>query len=177
MTHDQIQAATKPAPEPHELTRHVIAIDPADADSLEATGHDENGIVHVAATRDGTPWVLGDYTMRGSVDDYVTRVVELCIDLDIDEIVYEKNKGGNAIGSVIRSGWSAAVRDARATTPPPRIAAVTATKNKITRASPVAQLLINGEAFLSPSADPPLTTISDQLATYQAGSTDSPDNM
>src|SRR5699024_1885372 len=111
---------------------------------------------------------LGDYTMRGSVEDYDKRVVELCIDLDMDEIVYEKNKGGNAIGSVIRSGWSAAVRDGRVTTPPPRITAVTATKNKITRASPVAQLLINGEAFLSTSADTPLTAIADQLATYQA---------
>ncbi|HLS02893.1 MAG TPA: hypothetical protein VK054_13115, partial [Beutenbergiaceae bacterium] len=63
------------------------------------------------------------------------------------------------------------------TTPPPRITAVTATKNKITRASPVAQMLIAGEAFLSASADPPLTAIADQLATYQAGSSDSPDNM
>ncbi len=177
MTHDQIQAATRPAPEPNELTRHVISIDPADADSLEATGHDENGIVHVAATREGTPWVIGDHTMRGSVDDYVKHVIDLCIEHDIDEIVYEKNKGGNAIASVIRAGWSAAVREGRADTTPPRIAAVTATRNKITRASPVAQMLINGEAYLSASADPPLTAIADQLATYQAGSSDSPDNM
>src|SRR5699024_3902632 len=118
-----------------------------------------------------------DHTMRGSVDDYVKHVIDLCIEHDIDEIVYEKNKGGNAIASVIRAGWSAAVRDGRVTTPPPRIAAVTATRNKVTRASPVAQMLINGEAYLSASADPPLTAIADQLATYQAGSSDSPDNM
>lgn len=175
MEPQQVLDATKPLPGETRLVREVIAVDPADADSLDATGHDSTGIVHVARDSTGTIWVLGDYTMTGPVTSWAKRVVGLAASLDVDEIVYERNKGGAAVGEVIRSTWRSEERAGRVAGPCPRVESVTATKNKVTRASPVASMLCTGEACFAVGAD--LTDIQDQLTTYQAGSADSPDNM
>ena len=173
MTSEQVRASVAAPPAAAEVVRSVLAVDPADADDLDATGHDATGISHVVRTRTGHVHVMADYTMHGSVDTWSQRVVELASTLDIDEIVYERNKGGRAVESVIRSAWSRAVRTGATDRPPPMITPVTATKHKITRASPAAQMLISGEATMSPG----LMALQDQLETYQPGSADSPDAM
>lgn len=155
----------------------VLAVDPSDADTLASTKNDATGIVHVGRDRDDTVWVLGNYTMRGPVEAWSKRVVELAHDLNIDVIVYERNKGGRAIRSVIESAWSDGLRTGAFTGACPRIEDVTATKGKITRASPVAAQMIRGEVVLARDAAAPVDVIAGQLMSYQAGSGDSPDDM
>lgn len=178
MTGSDLAAAMKSPPAPGDIVRECLAVDPADADDIDATDNDRNGIVHVGRDRSGKIWGLGDYSMSGPVDVWTRRVVELAVLLDVDEIVYEKNKGGNAVKSVLASAWRTLQREGKTAAPPPRITPVTATKNKVTRASPVAQLLKTGEAFLAVGPGvPSMSVVGDQLTTYQAGSRDSPDEM
>jgi predicted phage terminase large subunit-like protein len=159
------------------MVRDILAVDPSDADSLDSDSSDATGIVHVGADGDGIVWCLGDYTMTGPIEQWSARVVELANTLDIDEIVYERNKGGRAVEQVIRSAWSDALRRDAVSGPCPMITDVTATKGKVTRASPVATQMINGEVVLARGAPGGVDTIVSQMTTYQAGSADSPDNM
>lgn len=151
--------------------RSVLAIDPADADTL--TEGDNNGITHVVRATDGLIWVMGDYTMPGPIETWTARVVDLADRLEIDEIVYERNKGGRAVAVAIKSAWSAAIRRGDLTRPCPSVTSVTATKNKITRASPVAGMIADGEVVFGGY----FPELEEQLATYEPGSPDSPDNM
>lgn len=153
------------------VARSVLAVDPADSDSL--TEGDANGISHVIRDTDGLIWIMGDYTMHGPIEEWTRRVVELANELDVDEIVYERNKGGRAVGMSIRSAWSASIRRGDTTRKRPQIVDVNATRNKITRASPVAEMITDGEVVFGAW----LVDVEDQFATYQPGSPDSPDNM
>ena len=159
------------------IVRDILAVDPSDADSLDADGNDATGIVHVGSDAEGIVWALGDYTMNGPIEEWAPRVVELANALDIDEIVYERNKGGRAVEQVIRSSWSEALRRGSVSGPCPSITAVTATKGKVTRASPVATQMISGEVVLDRGAPGGLDRLVMELTTYQAGSSDSPDTM
>lgn len=156
---------------PH-IAHSILAIDPNDADSIDASASDACGISYAARDTDGLIWILADHTMYGSVDDWCKRVIDLADEYDVDEIVYERNKGGNAVALALKAAWSSRIRG-DTSKPRPRISDVTATRNKITRASPVAQMLRDGEAILGGY----MPELEDQLTTYQAGSQDSPDNM
>lgn len=159
------------------MVRDILAIDPSDADSLDYDANDATGIVHVGADAEGIVWGLGDYTMPGPIETWSERVVELAASLSIDTIVYERNKGGRAIETVIRAAWSDALRRGTVSGPCPAIRDVTATKNKVTRAAPVAAQMIRGEVVLARDMVGGYDTIASQLTSYQAGSSDSPDNM
>ena len=152
-------------------SRSVLAIDPADADTL--TEGDNNGISHIVRAKDGLIWVMGDYTMPGPIEVWSARVVELANRLDIDEIVYERNKGGRAVAVAIKAAWSSAIRRGDITRPCPSVKSVVATKNKITRASPVAGMIADGEVVFGGY----FPELEEQLATFEPGSPDSPDNM
>lgn len=170
-----IDRAKAVPPDDADIVASCLAVDPADADSLDATGNDSNGISYVGRDSDGKVWVLDDYTVRGPVETWAARVIELAATLGVDEIIYERNKGGHALKRIMLNAWSAALAAGNVSGPPPRIVDVVATKNKVTRASPVAQLLKIGEACLSSTGN--LATVCAQLATYQLGSVDSPDNL
>lgn len=175
MTDAEIDAAIADPPMASEIVASCLAVDPADGDDLATTANDLNGISHVARTKNGQVWVLGDYTIAGPIETWTKRVVELAGHLEVDEIVYERNKGGRAVGVAVMNAWSAALAAGTVNGPPPRVIDVIATKNKITRASPVVQLMRSKEALISSTAN--ISDLRAELVTYQLGSADSPDRM
>lgn len=99
---DQIdQARVKEAP---ELERVIIAVDPATSNE---EGSDENGIVAVGLARDNDGYergyVLADYSLKGSPEEWAKRAVQMYREFDADRIVAEKNQGGDMVASVIRA--------------------------------------------------------------------------
>jgi phage terminase large subunit-like protein len=119
----------RPEP-PVELQRIIVAVDPA-ASSEE--GSDETGIVCVGMARDSDGYnrgyVLADYSIRGTPDEWAKRAVALYREFEADRIVAEKNQGGEMVEAVIR----AVDRNVP-------ITLVHATRGKLIRAEPVSAL-------------------------------------
>lgn len=115
---------------PSDLRRIVVAIDPA-ASSHE--GSDENGIIVAAQGADDHFYVLGDYSLRGSPDEWAAAAVEAFQDHDADIVIAEKNNGGEMVGETLRH----AARNLP-------IKLVHASRGKVLRAEPISTLYADG---------------------------------
>lgn len=114
-----------------DLARVVVAVDPSGGSDAE---NDEQGIGAAGLGVDGRGYVLADRTCRLSPDGWGRRAVQLYLDVKADAIVGEANFGGDMVEAVIRN----AARDMRVSAPPYK--AVHASRGKVVRAQPVAQL-------------------------------------
>lgn len=126
-SHDWI----KRVPEPPELVRVVVGVDPA----ASSTGG-ETGIVVAGLGKDGFYYVLADKSVKGTVEGWRNAVVSAYKLYDADAIVAEANQGGDMVEAVIRQG------DERL---PVRL--VRASRGKAVRAEPVAALYERGLVF------------------------------
>lgn len=119
---------------PSDLTRVIVAVDPAATSGEEA---DETGIVGVgvAPNSDGAThgYILADRSLRGTPEEWARRAVQLYRELSADRIVAEKNNGGEMVESVIK----AVDRSVPVTL-------VTATRGKVVRAEPISALYEQG---------------------------------
>lgn len=107
------------------LQRVVVAVDPA----VTAEKHsDETGIV-VAGIQDDHAYVLADLSGRMAPHVWAERVVAAYHEFKADRIVAEVNNGGDLVANTIK-GFDANVP----------VTSVTASRGKITRAEPVANL-------------------------------------
>lgn len=82
------------------LKRIVVGVDPAVSDNEES---DAIGIVPVGLGVDDHLYTLGNYTMKGSPDDWARRACEVAYELDADAIVAEVNQGGDLVERTIRT--------------------------------------------------------------------------
>jgi phage terminase large subunit-like protein len=151
---------------PAELQRIIVAVDPA-ASSEE--GSDETGIVCVGMARDADGYnrgyVLADYSIRGSPDEWAKRAVSLYREFEADRIVAEKNQGGDMVEAVIR----AVDRNVPVTL-------VHASRGKLVRAEPVSALYEQRRVHHVGRFD----ELEDQMCTFSADSDrreGSPDRM
>lgn len=118
------------------LVRVVVAIDP----SATSTG-DEAGVVVVGRGSDGRLYVLHDGSLQGAPWTWAKKAVALYQEFKADAIVYEGNTGGEMVRQTLRSVIEVDPElDVRAI----RIEKVTATRNKQTRAEPIATLYEGG---------------------------------
>lgn len=119
---------------PEDLTRVIVAVDPAATSGEEA---DETGIVGVgtAVNADGSThgYVLADRSLRGTPEEWARKAVQLYRELSADRIVAEKNNGGEMVESVIK----AVDRSVPVTL-------VSATRGKVVRAEPISALYEQG---------------------------------
>lgn len=113
---------------PEDLVRVVVAVDPAG--SREGA---ETGIVVAGIDRAGLYWVLGDYSLRGSPEEWRARVVWAYHHHRADAVVVERNMGGDMVAAVMRAGGE-----------PLPLREVVATRGKAVRAEPVAALYERG---------------------------------
>lgn len=113
-----------------ELTRVVVAVDPATTSSEDA---DETGIVVVGLGADGRGYVLADRTCRMSPNGWAREVVSAYDEFHADRVVGETNQGGDMIETILRS-----VR------PTISYRGVTARIGKKLRAEPIAALYEQG---------------------------------
>ncbi len=112
-----------------DLVRIVVAVDPAISNG-EASN--ENGIVVAGVTQDGTAYVLEDWSLRGSPDEWARKAVAAYRKHEADCIVAEANQGGDMVASVIKSVADIPVK------------LVKATRGKYVRAEPVSALYEQG---------------------------------
>jgi len=142
----------------------VVAIDPA---ATSDEGADDTGIIVAGLGLDGDAYVMDDATCHLPPDGWGTRAVRRYRKHKADEVVGERNNGGEMVEHVI------ATVDARVP-----YKGVWASRGKQTRAQPVAALYGN------PPKRPPrvhhvgsFPELEDQLCTWVPGEEDSPDRL
>ena len=120
---------------PEELDRIVIAVDPAvtSSASSDETGIVVAGVKYGGRNADNHYYVLDDYSMRGTPNEWAERLVELYYGYEADRIVAEVNNGGDMIEALIRDKDKSVA-----------FQAVRATRGKILRAEPIAALYERG---------------------------------
>lgn len=160
---DQIGAAR--VPEAPELTRIVVAVDPA---ASAKASSDETGIVvagigpcRCKGVEETHGFVLADRTCRKSPDGWGRRAVNAYRAYEADRIVAEVNNGGEMVEHVVKT-----IDDSAS------YKAVHASRSKQTRAEPVAALYEQMKVHHVGE----LPELEDQMVTWEPGD-DSPDRM
>lgn len=114
---------------PQDISRIVVAVDPAVTNTEES---DEHGIV-VAGLRGEEGYVIEDGSIKGSPMEWASRAIALHDHYGADGIVVEVNQGGDMVAQTLRS-----VRAGL------NIIEVRATRGKHVRAEPIAALYQQG---------------------------------
>lgn len=146
-----------------EMVRVVVAVDPSGGSDPE---NDEQGIIVAGKGTDGRGYVLADRSCKLSPDGWARRAVQAYLDFAADQIVYERNFGGDMVDSTIKT----AARSMQVTvvTKP-----VTASRGKRVRAEPIAALYEQGRV----SHVQPFPELEDQLTQWTPESGTSPDRL
>lgn len=147
-----------------DLARVVVAVDPPASSGENAN---ECGIVVVGVDEGGRAFVLDDWSLQASPDEWARKVVAAYRLHEADTIVAEVNQGGEMVTSVIRS----VLADAPVKT-------VRATRGKFVRAEPVSALYEQGRVKHVGS----FATLEDQMVGFTAeragrGDGSSPDRV
>jgi phage terminase large subunit-like protein len=140
------------------LVRIVVAIDPAATSSATS---DETGIIVAGLGVDGHGYILEDYTMRGTPDQWARAAVDAYHQWQADRIVAEVNQGGEMVEAVIRT--------VDVMVP---YKSVHASRGKATRAEPISALYDQGRVHHVGS----LPHLEDQMTQWIPGMK-SPDRM
>jgi len=141
-----------------ELSRIVVAVDPA---VTANTASDETGIVVIGECK-GHGYVLADYSMKGTPNACMERVVRAFHDHQADRVVAEVNNGGDYIGSLLRT-----------VDPNVPYETVRASRGKWLRAEPAAALYEQTRVHHLGV----FPTLEDQLTGWVPDSADSPDRL
>lgn len=115
-----------------DFIRVVVGVDPPAASGDEETSA-ECGIVVAGLGADGAGYVLADYSLRGTPNEWGRAVVTAASVFHADRVVGEVNNGGEMVGFVVQTAAAAA----QVVIP---YKAVRATRGKYLRAEPVAAL-------------------------------------
>lgn len=90
-----------------EHTRTLVSVDPA-VTNTEVS--DETGIAIQRVGIDGHCYMIDDWSCKVSVDQWAERAVTAAIRYEAGLILYEKNQGADAIGSILATALSNAGR-------------------------------------------------------------------
>lgn len=151
--------------DPGELDRIVVAIDPAVTSTKKS---DETGIVVVGIKKghrgaDNHYYVLEDISMRGTPGEWANQACESFWFYSADRIIAEVNNGGDLVESVIRNADGGVAYKS-----------VRATRGKILRAEPIAELYERGLVHHVGE----FQQLEDQMCNYTGSdSEDSPDRL
>lgn len=155
-----------PHDEDPEMSRIVVSIDPAGTKTRRS---DETGIV-VVGTDGEEFYVLDDLSGRYSPDEWGRTSWQAARRWDADEIVAERNYGGDMVTTVLEATREKLVKDGFSFTCPVRT--VSSRRGKYLRADPVAALYEQGRAH-HVRVFPELET---QMCSWVPGK-DSPDRL
>ena len=139
------------------FSRVVVGVDPkasAEADS-------ETGIVVVGLGQDGRGYVIADYSIDGTPEQWAQRVAYAYETHSADRVIVEVTQGGDMVSSVLR-----------ATGVRLPIQTVRAARGKYTRAEPIAALYEQGKVVHVGVH----SALEDQLCTWTPGDS-SPDRL
>lgn len=93
-----------------DLVKVSIILDPAVSTDEESS---EFGIMVAGVCSEGRLWLLRDASGHYTEGQWSDLVVALTVELDVDEIAYEKNQGGNLVAAAIERAFQRE-RDRRA---------------------------------------------------------------
>lgn len=127
---EQYRVAVKP----NQLERIVIAVDPS---QNSGSGNDETGIMVVGVGTDGHGYVLEDASLKGSPDEWASRVAQKFHEWQADSVVAEVNVGGEMVEFTLRT-----VDDSLP------VKTVRAMRGKAKRAEPIAALFEQGKIHM-----------------------------
>lgn len=139
---DEARVASAPV-----LARIVVGVDPA-ATSGEASN--ETGIVVVGIAKDNQAYVLEDWSIRGTPDEWARKAVAAYRKHSADALIAESNQGGEMVAAVIRSVADIPVK------------LVHATRGKYVRAEPISALYEQGRVHHVGT----LPTLEDQMISF-----------
>jgi phage terminase large subunit-like protein len=141
-----------------ELTRIVVAIDPAVTNTGDSNEH---GVIVAGKGTDEHGYVLDDLSLRASPDGWARAAIKAYHDWQADRIVIEDNQGGDMCVHTLRT--------VERTIP---ITRVHASRGKQTRAEPIAALYEQGRVHHVGA----LPDLEDQLVSWTPGDA-SPDRL
>ena len=127
----QIEAGRVSPGEKPPIVRVVVGVDPAITSSQHS---DKTGIVVVGLGSDGHLYVLADYTMRGTPNQWATAIFEAIAAWHADAVIVETNRGGEVIQTLLRFHAEANGQQL------PRIVELNSQEGKVGRAEPIAAL-------------------------------------
>jgi phage terminase large subunit-like protein len=159
-THDGIEEHRISKEEiPSQWARVVVAVDPAVSFGEEAA---ETGIIVAALDHRDHGYVLADWSGKYKPEQWARRVVSLYHEYMADRIIAEKNQGGLLVEhTILVVDQSVPVK------------LVNASRNKITRAEPVAAAYEKGRIHHVGYFD----RLEEQMCEWEAGDPDSPDRL
>ena len=144
------------------LARVVVAVDPPASSHGDECGIIVAGKSHPDENKDGDGYILADMSGDGMTpNQWAQRVADAYAHYQADAVIAEANQGGDMVKSVLI--------DAQPDLP---VRLVHATRNKQTRATPIASLYEAGRIHYVGA----LPELEDQLCTYD-GTGGSPDRM
>jgi len=149
-----------------DLTRIVVALDPAVTSNAES---DMTGIMVAGVDINGIAYVLGDYTDKLSPQGWAAKAIELYHQYEADRIVAEVNQGGDLVKTTIHN-----IDDNVS------YKAVRASRGKYARAEPVSALYERGlvKHVTNPPDGANLNELETQYRTWQPlGRIGSPDRL
>ena len=165
-TSDTLEAASIKHADVPDLTRIVVALDPAVTANAES---DMTGIVVAGIDINGIAYVLGDYTDKLSPQGWAEKAIKLYHQYEADRIVAEVNQGGDMVKLTIHN-----IDDSIS------YKAVRASRGKYARAEPVSALYERG--LVKHVANPPdganLNELETQMRVWEPlGRIGSPDRL
>ena len=152
----ELLAKSRTKEEP-EFVRVVVAVDPA-----MAGNRNETGIVICGIDKDNKGYVIDDFSVCASPDQWAARAISAYHLYKADRIVAEVNQGGDLVERVLRT------KDEDIS-----YRRVSATKGKLARAEPIAALYEQSKVFHMKHFE----KLEDQMCSYVPGDGASPDRL
>jgi phage terminase large subunit-like protein len=142
-----------------ELIKVVVGVDPSGS-----VNGNECGIVVAGMDKERQFYVLADYSILGTANEWANAVVDAYNKFGADSIIAERNYGGDMVQSVIANASDSLIN----------IKMVTATRGKAVRAEPVAALYEQGKVHHVGN----LSALEDELTSWVPGeSKNSPNRL
>ncbi|WGJ16139.1 terminase family protein [Methylocapsa sp. D3K7] len=156
---DLIEKTRIPKAEQPEMTRIVVAIDPAV--SVSETS-DATGIVVAGKCRNRHGYIIEDLSGKYSPTEWARRAIAAYREHRADRIIYEQNQGGDMVAHTLRMvDQSVPLR------------AVHASRGKIVRAEPISAIYEQHKVHHVGC----FPDLEDEMCSFEPGTKDSPDRL
>lgn len=136
-----------------ELRKIVVAVDPA---TTNTPGSDETGIIVAGVSDAGHGYLLADVSGKFRPEEWGRLAVSMYDTYDADMVVAETNQGGDMVEAMVKAASRGRVIPYKG---------VTATRNKQTRAEPIAALYHQGKVHHVGE----YPTLEDQMCSFTTG--------
>lgn len=162
LSRSDIEAARTRTPAPP--ARVAVAVDPSGG------GRDTAGVIGGHLGTDQHLYITDDRSGVMPSDQWARAACLLAHQLNAEQIIAEKNYGGDMVKLTIATAWKALADEGTVTGLPPDIRLVTSRRGKYLRAEPIAQQIREGNMYFAAG----LRALTHEWATWSPESSTSP---